>query len=97
MCFYTSLDKTKENIKRRFKADFETSPWFEQQETINGFTFPKTPVIANNNPEIIQPFSWGLISFWSKDDNIRKYTLNAKIEILTQKPSFRNAINNRCR
>lgn len=96
MCFFTRLDKTKENIKRRFKANFEPSPWFEQQETINGFTFPKTPIIANNNPELIQPFTWGLIPFWSKDDNIRKFTLNAKIETLTQKPSFRNAINNRC-
>lgn len=96
MCFYTRLDKTKENIKRRFKADFEPTPWFQQQETINGFTFPKTPVIANNKPGQIQPFTWGLIPFWSKDNKIRQYTLNAKIETLTEKPSFRNAINNRC-
>ena len=96
MCFYTRLDKTKENIKRRFKADFEPTPWFQQQETISGFTFPKTPVIANNKPGLIQPFTWGLIPFWSKDNKIRQYTLNAKIETLTEKPSFRNAINNRC-
>jgi len=96
MCFYTRLDKTKENIKQRFKADFEPTPWFRQQETISGFTFPKTPVIANNKPDLIQPFAWGLIPFWSNDNKIRQYTLNAKIETLTQKPSFRNAINNRC-
>lgn len=96
MCFYTRLAKSKENIKRRFKADFEPSPWFEQQETINGFTFPKTPVIAHNKPYLVQPFAWGLIPFWSKDSKIRQYTLNAKIETLTEKPSFKSAINNRC-
>ena len=96
MCFYTRLDKTKENIKRRFNANFDSTPWFQQQETISGFTFPKTPVIANKKPGIIQPFTWGLIPFWSKDNKIRQYTLNAKIETLTERPSFRNAINNRC-
>ena len=96
MCFYTRLDKTKENIKRRFNTNFEPTPWFQQQETISGFTFPKTPVIANNKPGLIQPFVWGLIPFWSKDNKIRQYTLNAKIETLTERPSFRNAINNRC-
>ena len=96
MCFYTRLDKTKENIKRRFKADFEPTPWFQPQETINGFTFPKTPVTANNKPKQIQPFTWGLIPFWSKDENIRQYTLNDKIETLAEKPSFKNSLNNRC-
>ena len=95
MCFNIRIDKTKENIKRRFKADFAT-PWFQQQETINGFTFPKTPVIAHNQPSLIQPFTWGLIPFWSKDDTIRQYTLNAKIETLAEKPSFKGAVNNRC-
>ena len=31
-----------------------------------------------------------------KDNSIRKYTLNAKIETLQEKPSFRNVIDNRC-
>lgn len=41
MCFYTRIDKAIEYIKKRFRADFENSDWFEQQVTINGFTFLK--------------------------------------------------------
>jgi len=57
---------------------------------------PKTPVIAHNKPGTIQPFTWGLIPFWLKDNTIQQYTLNAKIETLAEKPPFKNAINNRC-
>lgn len=37
-----------------------------------------------------------MIPNWSQDSNIQKYTLNARIETLQQKPSFKNVINNRC-
>ncbi len=63
---------------------------------VNAFTFPKTPVISNKNDRIIQDFNWGLIPHWAKDDTIKKYTLNAKIETLTEKPSYRDAVKNRC-
>ena len=45
---------------------------------------------------MIQPFTWGLIPFWSKDNTIQQYTLNAKIETLAEKPSFKHSINKRC-
>ena len=34
---------------------------------------------------------WGLIPSWAKDDDIKKYTLNARKETLKTKPSFKNA------
>jgi putative SOS response-associated peptidase YedK len=37
-----------------------------------------------------------LIPAWAKDKTIQQYTLNAKIETLNEKPSFKNNIKNRC-
>ena len=96
MCFNIRINKDPEYIKGRFRARFEPVDWFQKQTTINGFTFPKTPVIAHNKPDVIQPFTWGLIPFWAKDNTIQQYTLNAKIETLAEKPSFKNSINKRC-
>jgi putative SOS response-associated peptidase YedK len=79
----------------RFKAKFENEKMFNPS-IYNGFQFPLTPVITNKNPNIIQMFQWGLIPFWAKDDSIKKNTLNAKMETINEKPSFRNSVNNRC-
>jgi putative SOS response-associated peptidase YedK len=40
---------------------------------------------------MISHIKWGLIPSWSKDDSIKKYTLNARHETVNQKPSFKNA------
>ena len=39
---------------------------------------------------------WGVIPSWCQDDSIRKNTLNARVESLHEKPSFRNYVQNRC-
>lgn len=96
MCFYTTQSKEAIEVENRFKAKFSNIKLFSKTELYNGFAFPQTPVIANNNKEIIDFFSWGLIPFWAKDIEIRKNTLNAKIETLSQKPSFRHCIEKRC-
>jgi putative SOS response-associated peptidase YedK len=96
MCFHSQQSKTAQNLMHRFSSIVKEKNAFEPQGYINGFTFPKTPVIANNSKNEIQLFHWGLIPFWAKDQSIRKYTLNAKIETLSQKPSFRQSIDKRC-
>src|SRR5690606_30645533 len=69
---------------------------FFQPSVYNAFQFPATPVITNATPDLIQLYHWGLIPFWAKDDGIKKNTLNAKMETIHEKPSFRNVVNNRC-
>lgn len=59
---------------------------------INAFTLLKTPVITDGNHGEIQLYNWGLIPFWAKDDKIKKMTLNAKIETVTEKPAYRNSV-----
>jgi len=96
MCFFSKLSTPIKEIENRFNAKIDDYNMFQEKEYINGFTFPKTPVITNNKTDIIQHFQWGLIPFWAKDDSIKKFTLNAKIETLKEKPSFKNSINKRC-
>jgi putative SOS response-associated peptidase YedK len=95
MCFHSKQSKKAQELQHRFKAKFENEKQFNPT-IYNGFQFPLTPVITNKKPETIQFFQWGLIPFWAKDDSIKKNTLNAKMETIHEKPSFRNVVNNRC-
>ena len=95
MCFYSKQSKSAQELKNRFNAKFENESLY-QPSIYNGFLFPKTPVITNKQPQEIQLFSWGLIPFWAKDINIRKNTLNARMETIHEKPSFRNVVQYRC-
>ncbi|HWR95085.1 MAG TPA: SOS response-associated peptidase [Flavobacterium sp.] len=95
MCFHSKQSKSAQELQNRFKAKFENENLYKPS-VYNGFQFPKTPVITNKQTKVIQLYGWGLIPFWAKDDSIKKNTLNAKIETIHEKPSFRNIVNNRC-
>lgn len=96
MCFHTIQSKLAKQVEKRFKAKIREPHLFKPLSHINGFDFPKTPVITNENPEIIEHYNWGLIPHWAENEDIKAMTLNAKIETLEQKPSFREVVNNRC-
>lgn len=95
MCFHSKQSKDAQALESRFKAKVKNN-LVVQSEYYNGFTFPKTPVISNLDSNIIDNYTWGLISNWSTDKLNQQYTLNAKIETLNEKPSFKNNIKNRC-
>jgi putative SOS response-associated peptidase YedK len=96
MCYYTEQTKLGIQLASRFKANLDQPLLFRPQNRINGFAFPATPVIVDERPEIITHYHWGLIPAWAKDSAIQKNTLNAKIETVTEKPSFKNSVNKRC-
>lgn len=95
MCFHSQQTKSATQLEHRFKAKF-----IEKDKYIpgiyNGLQHPDTPVITNLEPQSIQLFQWGLIPFWAKDKSIQKNTLNARLETLHEKPSFRKSMQNRC-
>lgn len=95
MCFHAQQTKSAAELENRFHAHFKNKNNYSPA-IYNGFTHPHTPVITNEASDKIQLFQWGLIPFWAKDSNIQKHTLNARIETLSEKPSFRNVVNNRC-
>ena len=49
-------------------------------------------VIANDQPQALQTFKWGLIPFWAKDEKIGSRMINARSEGIQDKPSFRSPI-----
>lgn len=97
MCFFYRQSKEATKLVNRFNARFkrEMEEMFRTGD-FSGFTHPRAAVITDDEPEQIQLFDWGLIPFWSKDKDIQKYTLNARIETIKEKPSFRNSANKRC-
>jgi putative SOS response-associated peptidase YedK len=96
MCYNHKQTKSITTLANRWQAKVEKPDLFNEKGIYNGFTYPHTPVITNTNPFLIKEYYWGLIPSWSKDDSIRAYTLNAKIETLLEKPSFKDCVNNRC-
>ncbi|MGB7786392.1 MAG: SOS response-associated peptidase [Salinimicrobium sp.] len=96
MCYRTKLNYKIREIEKTFEATFLEPDAYEPKEEINGFDFAKTPVITAEGRGEILMYNWGLIPFWAKDDKIKKSTLNAKIETVSEKPAFRDAVKNRC-
>ena len=95
MCFHSQQQKSPQEIAKRFRLDLKNVPT-NSSGVFNGFNFPKTPVISNQEMNQVQLFNWGLIPNWSQDDEIKKFTLNARMETLAEKPSFKDVIENRC-
>lgn len=96
MCYRTKLNSTIQKIEKAFESTFLEPEAYEAKEEINGFDFGKTPVITDFDRGEILMYNWGLIPFWAKDDRIKKSTLNAKIETVSEKPAFRDSVKNRC-
>ncbi|MCX8480562.1 MAG: SOS response-associated peptidase family protein, partial [Sediminibacterium sp.] len=96
MCFYVKISKTATELENRFGKKMLNPTMYNPTKKQPGFGFPKTPVITNKNKDAINALKWGLIPAWSKNTDIEKYTLNAKIETLHEKPSFKNIMQNTC-
>ena len=52
-------------------------------------------VIANDAPDTLKFFRWGLIPSWAKDPSMGSKLINARAETVVEKPSFKNAFRNR--
>ena len=96
MCYQTRLIKKKDAIEKRFNAIVDKVADITPMETIKAFNYPKTPIITDEKPHEIQFYNWGLVPENSFNLDIRQYTLNARIESLDEKKSFKNHIQNRC-
>ena len=96
MCFHLKQKKKKAEIEEHFDAEFIEEDAYIASDHFNGFTHPKTSVITAQEPLKIQAYYWGLLPSWTDDISFRKNTLNAKIESIKEKPSFRDSISQRC-
>lgn len=84
-------------VENKFNAKVDKPDNFLQSDYIVGFEYLNVPIILETKPEIINTnYHWGLVPSWSKNIDFRKNTLNARIEIIDEKPSFKNITQNRC-
>lgn len=96
MCYRTKLNSRIRKIEEAFQAAFIEPERYQPQQEINAFDFPYTPVITDEDHYEILFFQWGMVPSWSKDEKIKKMTLNSRIETCQEKPAFKNAVDNRC-
>ena len=85
MCFHFKQTKTEGSFRLQKIGGTPITGVF------NGFTFPKVSCVTADDPYNISNLNWGLIPQWSKTEDIKQYTLNARIETLDAKPSFKHA------
>lgn len=98
MCYRYSVPGP-DSLVKRFSAVFLEEVSFTRRYHASSFDLPKLPIITNQQPTQIQLFSWGLIPFWVKDQTtaeaVRLRTMNARAESIFEKPSFRQAAEQR--
>lgn len=97
MCFsYKVTPQKLEGIKKKLDGNGAVFGVSNDAVRLNGFTHPKAPVITSERPDALQLYEWGLMPHWAKDKTIQNNTLNARMETINEKPSFRDCVNQRC-
>lgn len=89
--------KIEKMIKRGYlsRSDFEKMP---DSWVLKAYFYPSVLVITNERPFKAKELTWGLIPTWSSANSafdIRKFTLNAKSETLTEVLSYRHLVGKR--
>ncbi|HTO15503.1 MAG TPA: SOS response-associated peptidase family protein [Edaphocola sp.] len=94
MCYHVSLkfDNKKLSQSLGIAPSVESVP----QGVFNAFDFPQMAILGNNNVQQLQIARWGLLPPFADVNFNRVNTLNARIETLEEKKSFKNSIKYRC-
>ncbi|MDQ1165896.1 SOS response-associated peptidase family protein [Flavobacterium sp. SORGH_AS_0622] len=99
MCYYVDQKGSRRDVKIRFNIAINDTGKLYNGVFVKGFDYPNLPIISNDNPkELTTNLNWGLMPSWAGIGllEFRKGKLNARIEELNEKPSYRNIIENRC-
>ena len=97
MCGRSSLTKTEKELEERFQATFYSED-LERYNPLPNYNVAPTqlhPVITNEDRDHLQLFKWGLIPFWAKDMKIGSRMINARVESLLSKNTFKSAAKKR--
>ena len=90
MCGRYQTTKEAQEIERIFEIKINKKIY---KKSYNAAPSQNLPIIANNDPSQVQFFRWGLIPVWAKDQNIGYKMINARIETISEKPTFKNLVN----
>jgi len=99
MCGRATLTKKPKEIEERFQLTFDLDIAELVNQIVPSYNIAPTqlhPVIIKKEGCQLQLFKWGLIPSWAKDASIASRLINARIETITEKPSFKAVHNRRC-
>lgn len=71
------------------------TPEFDFEPNFNIAPTQRLPVVANDAPDRLQMFRWGLVPSWAKDPSVGHKMINARAETLQEKPAFRQLVGTR--
>jgi len=96
MCGRKTLTKDMQSIIEELAIE----EWENSDNYLPNYNIAPTqnsPILIYKDKRIIKPMRWGLIPSWAKDDKFGARMINARIETLLEKPSYRNLVSsNRC-
>lgn len=94
MCGRYTLQQTTQDLLARFAVQlalFEVSPRY------NIAPSQEIAVVRANGERRLEALKWGLVPFWAKDLKKLKPMINARMETIAEKPTFKDAlIRRRC-
>lgn len=96
MCGRASLTKNQKQLEIKFGKEFYTEDLVKYLPIENYNVAPTNmlPVIKSN-ADHFEFMRWGLIPFWAKDHKIGYKMINARIETIHEKNSYKNALKSR--
>jgi putative SOS response-associated peptidase YedK len=96
MCGRKTLTKDMQSIIEELAIE----EWENPDNYLPNYNIAPTqnsPILIDSGKRIVKPMRWGLIPSWAKDEKFGARMINARIETLTEKPSYRNLLpKNRC-
>jgi putative SOS response-associated peptidase YedK len=96
MCYFVEHNIQRKELEKRFNVKFPEDLRYTPAFFQSAFNLPLMPVITSDKRAEVQLFRWGLIPFWTKDqdaaEKIRYATFNARTEGVWEKPAFRKPI-----
>ena len=96
MCGRKTLTKDMQSIIEELAIE----EWENPDNYLPSYNIAPTqtsPILIDNGKRSVRLMRWGLIPSWAKDDKFGVRMINARIETVTEKPSYRNLVSsNRC-
>jgi putative SOS response-associated peptidase YedK len=95
MCYCNSSTSTNIELAKKYGKKVDVSISEIPQYFANGFQFPTWRIITDA-PYITQ-MNWGLVPHWFQGDSseIASKTLNARIELVSSKPAYKNLVHSK--
>ena len=92
MCGRYTITKSIEEICNTFAVEPNNELF---SPTYNIAPNQKSPIITNQNQNQLSFMHWGLVPFWAKNKKISNKLINSRVETISEKPSFKYAIDKR--